>query len=106
MNLSPWPRHYVPPRMAHRYDFLERAALVLGVSIDEIRERSRSRVITRRRFAIAYVMKGQLKYSYPQIGSSLRLDHSSVIHAVRRSNDLIKECTHFAAMVNALELVA
>ncbi|WP_417615341.1 helix-turn-helix domain-containing protein [Parasphingorhabdus sp.] len=106
MNLKPWPKHYLPPRMAHRSDYLERAALVLGVTIDEIRKKKCHRVSAHRRFAIAHVMKDKLNYSYPLIGKALDLNHSTVIHGVRKSRLMIIENSRHAAIVKALEMVA
>ena len=87
--------------------YLERAARVLGVSVEEIKKSNRSFVASRRRFAIAHVMRDSLKYSYPRIAMALNYrDHSATLHGVMRSRELVASCPDHAAMVDALEMAA
>jgi chromosomal replication initiation ATPase DnaA len=100
------PSWYSPPEHhAIGGIFLERAANVIGISVAEIKKPNRSFVASRRRFAIAHVMRESLKYSYPRIALILNYrDHSTTCSGVARSKELVKTCPDHAAMVDALEM--
>lgn len=105
MKQKPWPAWYHPK--TYRGNFMEQAVIVLGVPIEDIRRKSRTRLYTRRRFAIAHVMRDSLNYSYRQIGDAIDLkDHTSVIHGIEQSREFVKRYPEHAAMVDALEMIA
>lgn len=105
MNVAPWPKWY-NPSVAPGVRYMERACKVLGASIDEIRKPNRTRGYARRRFALAHVMRDSLGYTFPQIGLALGLDHSTVIHGVRRSKQLVETDPNHAKLVDVLEMAA
>ena len=52
-------------------------------------------------------MRDSLGYTYSQIATAIGVeDHSSVIHAVKQSRELVKFDANHSSMVDALEMVA
>ena len=87
--------------------FVERASYVLGVPVAELRKKTRVNEFVLRRFAIAHVMRDSLNYSYPKIARDLGLkNHTTMIHAVRKSRELVQVDRCHARMVNALEMAS
>lgn len=92
--------------------FIERASIVLGVPVDHIKRNDRHREAVRRRQAIAHVMRDTITIlgkpiSYPHIGRILGgYDHSTIIHNIKVSRQLVECDEDHAAMVDALEMVA
>lgn len=100
-----WPAHYDPPRYP-KYNFLERVEIVTGVPIGQLRLSSRHKEICRLRQAVAHVMHDTLGRSYGEIGISLNRNHSTIIHGVNQSRQLISKCDRHRALVDSLEAVA
>lgn len=101
-----WPKWYQPPSQAPRPFFIERACIALGITRTSLLADSRQTDIVRARFAIEYVAKKMLGWTYCQTGRAMARDHSTVMHGVRRAKQLYKEDDSFAAMVRTVEAVA
>lgn len=71
---------------------LERTSEMFGFSIDEIQGQSRRRPLVTARQIGMYVMRELTDLSYPAIAREFGgRDHTTVIHAVDKIGDLMKE---------------
>jgi hypothetical protein len=78
--------HLTPQPDAHikRDIILSEVAKKHGVSVDDIKGKSRKPYISNARFEAAYRLRREVGFSFNRIGIILgRRDHSTIIHAVR-----------------------
>lgn len=80
-------------------DVLRVVSRVFGVTVEDIRSDRRTMAIIPARFAAAYLAKELTRLSYPRIGERLHRDHSTVMSAIRRANEMIATDPDFAALV-------
>lgn len=69
---------------------VEQTARAFNVTADEIRGVSRKPETAMARQAAMYVCRKKLGLSYPELGRAFRRDHSTVIHAVKKIEELFK----------------
>jgi chromosomal replication initiator protein len=98
----------VTPARANREppDILAAVARHFGVSVEEIRGKSRHKEIVAPRHLAMYLLREDARLSYPQIGTLLGgRDHSSVVHACDKITQQIREslpCANDARAVRDL----
>jgi chromosomal replication initiator protein len=98
----------VTPERANREppDILAAVARHYGVSVDEIRGKSRQKEIVAPRHLAMYLLREDARLSYPQIGILLGgRDHSSVLHACDKIGSQIERnqpCANDARAVRDL----
>lgn len=82
---APPPRRYsFQPGISPRPVLLSLVADVTGVTVKEILSRSRHRRIVRARHIYCYAARTVWDFSFPRIGRHLGLDHSTVLHGVKK----------------------
>ena len=74
------PRHYV--------EILDAVAAAFDVEAGEIQGKSQKWRFVHPRFAAVRLIRERTRWSTPQIGKKLGRDHSTVIHALRRAEEL------------------
>ena len=71
---------------------LEATAEMFGLSIDDLRGKSRSRPLVTARQIAMYVLREMTDFSYPAIGREFGdRDHTTVMHAVTKISKLMAE---------------
>ncbi len=76
------------------------------ISPKDMRDTSKRRGdLSKARCAVSYVARNSLGLTYPQIALHLRMDHSSVIYAVRRAERLMSDF-RFHMIVTRLQGIA
>lgn len=68
---------------------LEEYAAIMGVTPDQITEKNNRPAIVEVRSIYCKLRHEKHGYNYSQIGRELGRTHASVIHAIRRMNDLL-----------------
>jgi chromosomal replication initiation ATPase DnaA len=86
--------------------FIDRAAFVLGITTDQLRDDKFKKVAAKRRWAFSYVLAKSKRVNTQEIAMLLQQDHSTTIHGMKKAESLIKTDRDFASMVDALEAVA
>lgn len=83
---APFPRTHVLPDVIEctLADILNAVADASGVRKEHIRGRRRYKPIARARFVFFWLARNYTGHSYPDLGHYLDIDHTSVLHAVRR----------------------
>lgn len=76
---------------------LRNVSAVFGFSIRELKSPCRNRKLAYARFAACLIMREKGCKSYTEIGRFLKRDHSSIIHACQRANELIANDPGFAS---------
>lgn len=88
------------PMMA---DILRQASFLFGISEKDIKGQSRSNVYTRPRMAVSFLCKDLTGRSWNEIGKFLGgRDHSTIINAYRRCQDIMKRDPIYRAMVRRI----
>jgi hypothetical protein len=65
---------------------------IWGVSYGDLIGPRRARVLAVPRFAVAYLFRQHCKHmSLPMMGEVLRRDHTSILHGLRRAEELLKQ---------------
>jgi hypothetical protein len=86
------PQEALPPMKLNLAFVLRTAAKVTAVKVRELRGPSRKRRIARPRQVLCWFLKKRTMLSTPQIGRFVgNRDHSTVIHAVRKVDQLLGE---------------
>jgi len=79
---------------------------VTGVSVDQIKSYRRTEPVVRARFVYATVARRCTPRSLPEIAKSINKDHSTIVNALRRSDELCAGNPTFAALItSAIELL-
>lgn len=83
---------------------IERAAQITGLSIADIRERSRKTDRVYVRMAIIYIARQRIKRAtYPWLTEQLGMDnHTSVMYLMKKADRLYSEDSEFRAFINKL----
>lgn len=74
---------YISPRQK-RQTIIDEAAARYGVNPADIIGRKRGEELATARFEVYTRMRNEMNLSYPQIGRSLKRDHTTIIHGVKR----------------------
>ena len=74
---------------------VELVAQSFSVTVEQVLSRSRSRSIARARQASCYVLRERFGMSLHEIGSLLDRDHTTVLHSIHRSAELMKTNVQF-----------
>lgn len=83
---------------------MRRAADLTGLSRGEIIGDCRRKAIVRARYAVCHVARRELGKSSAAIGRALGgRDHSTILNAFRRAEELISDDQDFARLCSALE---
>lgn len=72
-------------------DVAEEAAREYGVDLGQIRSRARSRAVVRARQEAMRRIRDEMGRTYPEIGQWFGLDHTTVIHGVRRARERLSQ---------------
>lgn len=73
------------------YEMLsQRCASKYGVTLEQIHGEARFAHVARARHEAMYLIRAKFKWSYPVIGRLFNRDHTTVISAVRRIQELIE----------------
>ena len=84
-------------------DDIQRAtADFFGIKISDLMSTKRDREIARPRQVAMYLCKALTSRSFPDIGRRFGRDHTTVLHAVSKVEELVKKDTDFAARVDLL----
>lgn len=78
-------------------------AMAFGITLDEIKGRSRRSIYAHPRQVGMYLTRRLLGFSYPIIGTYLDLDHTTVIHATKRVEIRAESDPELAATINDIE---
>jgi len=90
-------------------DIIRRVAGAFGVTVAELKSKSRYRRVTEPRFAAYWLLRKHrtaagLQRSYPEIGRMMGgKDHSSVIHGEARAMEIAERCEDYARRLLALD---
>jgi len=76
-----------------------------GITKRELLLPRRQENIVRRRFIAVYLARETTSKSLPQIGKVFGFDHTSVMHACRRAEDLIQTNEFFACAVDEIRSI-
>ena len=80
------------PRQITAKVVLEATADMFGLTVDELCGKSRSRPLVTARQVAMYVLREMTDFSYPAIGRAFGdRDHTTVMHAVSKISDLMRE---------------
>jgi chromosomal replication initiator protein len=75
-----------------------------GITRERLKSRQRTIPVVRPRQIVMYLAKEHTKLSLPQIGTQLAgLDHTTVLHGVRRIRELMETDAQLAAEVENFE---
>ena len=77
-------------------DVINVAADVWDVTVDELLTATRTKRVTRPRFAVMHFLFNVLRISLPSIGKALNRDHTTCLHAVRQAAHLRRSDKAFA----------
>ena len=96
---STWPRDVLgdlitakAPRQITAKLVIEATADMFGLTVDELCGKSRSRPLVTARQVAMYVLREMTDFSYPAIGRAFGdRDHTTVMHAVSKISDLMRE---------------
>ena len=80
----------------------KKVAEYFNISVKEMQSSRRARNVARPRQIAMYLAKQLTSRSLPEIGRKFDRDHTTVMHAVRKVEELIVEDTALAESVNAL----
>jgi chromosomal replication initiator protein len=81
-------------------DILEVTSLMFGFSVEELLGPTRWRNLVRARHFAMYVCRHQMGLSYPAIAKAFnRHDHTTVMHAVGKIDELVVRDAHAASQV-------
>ena len=69
-------------------DILDAVAAAWGVEVGHIQGKSQKWIFAHPRFATVWLIRQRLGWSYPRIGKAFRRDHSTIIAAVQRAEEL------------------
>lgn len=75
---------------------------IFGIRQRDIMSERRQQDIVRARHAAMYAMRELTGYSLPQIGRAFKRDHTTIIHACRRVEDIAIRNEDYRSKVNAL----
>ncbi len=96
------PEWYCPPSLDMRNPIVKRAARIIGCTMPQLKGPSRDGRLVRARWAVMYAMRQRGK-SLPQIGRDLGgRDHTTVIHGLKRAEELLTTDEDFAAFCRAI----
>lgn len=73
-----------------------------GVTKRELLLHRRQECVVRRRFIAVYLARETTSKSLPQIGRVFGFDHTSVMHACKRAEELIRDNEFFACAVDEI----
>ena len=80
------------PRQITAKVILDATADMFGISVDDLRGKSRSRPLVTARQVAMYVLREMTDFSYPAIGREFGdRDHTTVMHAVAKISELMRE---------------
>ena len=80
------------PRQITAKVVIDATADMFGISVDELCGKSRSRPLVTARQVAMYVLREMTDFSYPAIGRAFGdRDHTTVMHAVSKISDLMRE---------------
>ena len=96
---STWPRDVLgdlitakAPRQITAKLVIDATAEMFGLTVDELCGKSRSRPLVTARQVAMYVLREMTDFSYPAIGRAFGdRDHTTVMHAVSKISDLMRE---------------
>jgi chromosomal replication initiator protein len=81
---------------------IDAVAAETGVGAKEIMSDRRARRIARPRFAACWLARHLTSQSLPQIGRTIGRDHTTIMHALDRAEELRRDDPNFEAMTNRL----
>jgi len=90
MNISPI--HMI--NKANNYDVrvvLKEFAALIDATPEDLIKQDRSQTIARCRHILIFSLKLHTGLSYPKIGLILKRDHSTIVHAVKMGEKIVKE---------------
>jgi chromosomal replication initiator protein len=97
------PQWYCPPSLDMRNPIVKRAARIIGSNVSELNGHSRDSRLVRARWAVMHVMRQGGK-SLPQIGRDVGgRDHTTVMHGLKRADELLASDPEFAAFCRMIE---
>ena len=80
----------------------EKVAEYFNISVKEMQSSRRARNVARPRQIAMYLAKQLTSRSLPEIGRKFDRDHTTVMHAVRKVEELVVEDTSMAESIEAL----
>lgn len=84
-------------------DLIQYGAALRGYTTAQLLRRDRTRALAFTRFGIIWVMRWDMGLSLPRIAKEMNFrDHTTVIHALERANELFAELKWFDAFVDEL----
>lgn len=94
-----------PPSRLRIEDIQRATARYFGIDRNDILSAQRSRDVIRPRQVAMYLVRELTAKSYPEIGRSFGRDHTAVLYAVRRVEDLIAHEAEAAADIDRIRSV-
>lgn len=85
------------------WEIQHRVARHYGVTLADMTSQRRFRSVSRPRMVAMFLARKLLSRSYTQIARDFQKDHTTVIHAVRRIQELMDTDPAMAAQVSAME---
>lgn len=82
-------------------EFLRKASALACASVSELLSQRRHGHLVRVRWA-CYLVLINRGNTYPQAGSTMKKDHTTIIHGVKKARELMETDVEFRAMVGAL----
>lgn len=82
-------------------EFLRKASGLACASVSELLSQRRHGHLVRVRWA-CYLVLINRGNTYPQAGSTMKKDHTTIIHGVKKARELMETDSEFRAMVGAL----
>ena len=83
-------------------EILEIIADECGITVGQILNKSRKREVINGRFIFCGIMNDYFSYTLKRIGGVVGRDHTTVIHAVRKFKDRIRNEDDFRDLVNGV----
>lgn len=82
-------------------EFLRKASALACASVSELLSQRRHGHLVRVRWA-CYLVLINRGNSFPQAGSTMKKDHTTIIHGVKKARELMETDAEFRALVGAL----
>ena len=90
------------PNHLNAKKIIDKTSKYFGVSKDEILSKSRQKDINHARQTASYLMKYELKMSFPQIGKEFSRDHSTIMNGVSKIEKSIKLDAEIRSQIETL----